>query len=264
MISLQNVTKSFGGIDVLKNVSFQIDRGESVSLIGPGGCGKTTVLKIILGLTKPQEGDVNLLGTDMIHASENTREDTLKRLGMAFQQGGLFDFMTVKENLMFAMKHMTNLSQSEMDQRVKSLLAEVKLGKTEQMYPFELSGGMKRRVGIARALCNDPQVAIFDEPTSGLDPVTSTIILNMIKDLGSRNPDTSMLVATTNVEIAMRFSQRIIVLKDSSIVADGKWRDLLLDGPEWVQHFLRVRIIGLDREYVELLDLPKKFIDHYW
>lgn len=264
MIRFHNVSKSYGTEKILSQVSFEVKGGERLSLIGPGGCGKTTMLKILLGLETPEEGDAYLFDTDMSTAEEHEREVTLRKVGMAFQQGGLFDFMTVRENLFFAMEHMTTHTAEEMEKKFKHLLEGVKLPWTAAMYPHELSGGMKRRVGIVRALCTDPEIAIFDEPTAGLDPVTSTIILNMIKDLSANHHKTSLLVATSNVEIAIRFADRLIIMRDGKIEADGLWRDLLLTGSEWVQHFLSVRLIGLDIEYALGLDLPKAFIKEHW
>ncbi|MCB9229379.1 MAG: ATP-binding cassette domain-containing protein [Deltaproteobacteria bacterium] len=265
MISLTSVEKSFPDNQVLRDISFDIQRGERVSLTGPGGCGKTLILKILLGLVKADRGDVYLYDQDMTTASASEKEAVMKKTGMAFQQGGLFDFMSVRENIEFAMKHMTDYSPEYMLKRCQQLLEGVRLAKTENMYPHELSGGMKRRVGIARALCTDPVIALFDEPTSGLDPVTSTIILNMIQDLaGKEGHDKTLLIATSNVEIAVRFAERVIVLNEGTVVADGLWRDLLLNGPEWVRHFLGVRFIGLDLEYARELKLPEEFIRQHW
>jgi phospholipid/cholesterol/gamma-HCH transport system ATP-binding protein len=204
------------------------------------------------------------MDTDMINAHEHERQQTLRSVGMAFQQGALFDFMTVRENLLFAMDNMTTLGPEEKSAKIKHLLNAVKLGRTENMFPFELSGGMQRRVGIARALCTDPVMAIFDEPTSGLDPVTSTIILNMILDLAGSRADNAQMVVTSNVEIGIRFADRLIVVNDGVVVADGPWRELLLTGPKWVQHFLGVRFIGLDLEYAHELKLPEEFISKHW
>lgn len=266
MISLQGVKKSFGDLPVLNGITFNLKPGTRASLTGPGGCGKTTVLKLILGLITPDEGTVELMGIDMSTDSVDEKQKVLRKVGMAFQQGGLFDFMTVKENLAFAMEHMTSMDRVAVNQKVTEVLTGVKLPKTEEMFPFELSGGMKRRVGIARALATEPEVAIFDEPTAGLDPVTSTIILNMILDMGkSSKSDLTQIVATSNVEIAIRFADRIIVMDESGkIAADGPWRKLLLAGPEWVKHFLGVRLIGLDLEYAHELDLPNEFIAEHW
>jgi ABC-type transporter Mla maintaining outer membrane lipid asymmetry ATPase subunit MlaF len=162
------------------------------------------------------------------------------------------------------MENMTDFGKEEMEQKIRFLLDGVKLAKTYNMYPHELSGGMQRRVGIARALCTEPVVAIFDEPTSGLDPVTSTIILNMIDDLVGTDEGQTSLVVTTNVEIGIRYADRVIMVNDGKVAADGPWRELLLDGPEWVRNFLAVRLIGLDLAYAQELDLPGKFIDQHW
>lgn len=264
MIELKSIAKSYPGTELLKQIDLKIDKGERVSIVGPGGCGKTTVLKILLGLVSPDSGDVRLMDQSILGVSSYEREEIMKNVGMAFQQGGLFDFMTVKENLMFAMEHMTTMSESEMHETVRSLLSGVKLARTENMYPHELSGGMKRRVGIARALCTNPSVAIFDEPTSGLDPVTSTIILNMIGDLASGAEEKTLVVATSNTEIAVRFASRVIVISEGKIVADGPWRELLVNGSDWVKNFLGVRFIGLDLDYAYELDLPKSFISQHW
>ena len=277
MIRLEGVRIGFGGVPLLKDVSFEVHPGEKVSLVGPGGSGKSTILKILLGLLKPDGGQVGLMGLDMVGSPEGERQKILRSVGMAFQQGALFDFMTVRENLVFAMEHMTALTPAEMDRRIKTLLQGVKLGRTENMYPYELSGGMQRRVGIARALCTSPQIAIFDEPTSGLDPVTSTIILNMINALA--NPEQAgaetgrsrqnseariQMIVTSNIEIGIRFADRLIVINDGCVVADGPWRELLLTGSEWVRHFLGVRFIGLDLEYAHELRLPQEFIQRHW
>lgn len=265
VISASKVTKAFGDITVLNDISFEINRGEKVSLLGPGGCGKSTVLKMILGLMKPDSGKVFLRGVDMIRAKIDERLANLRSVGMAFQQGALFDYMTVEENLFFAMENMTEMTGVQMKDYSDELLEGVKLGKTAKMFPHELSGGMQRRVGIARALATKPEVAIFDEPTAGLDPVTSTIILNMINALVADLQGRTTLISTTNVEIGIRFADRVIVMDaDGRVAADGPWRELLVEGPEWVRHFLEVRLIGLDYEYALGLDLPQTFIAKHW
>jgi phospholipid/cholesterol/gamma-HCH transport system ATP-binding protein len=263
MIELQSVVKYFGDFNVLKGISFSIQAGSSVTLLGPGGSGKTTILKLILGLIEADSGTVKLMGQALRDLDEEQRMKRLTRVGMAFQQGALFDFMTVADNLSFAMTHMTDFDQEKMDRRIDELLKAVKLPRTRAMYPFELSGGMQRRIGIARALCTDPEVAIFDEPTSGLDPVTSTIVLNMIHDLGNAATNRTLLMATTSVEVAMRFSERIILIHEGRVVADGSWRRLLTHGDAWTQHFLGARLVGLAPEYARELSLPEEFIEKH-
>lgn len=267
MIQLENISKSFGNIQIIKDISLKVKPGECVSVVGPGGCGKTTLIKILLGLVEPSHGEAYLFDTNMHSTKLSLIEEILRKVGVAFQQGGLFDFLTVRENLTFAMEHMTKKSPLEINQTIIRLLDSVKLSSTEQHYPHELSGGMKRRIGIARAMCTDPKIAFFDEPTAGLDPVTSTIILNMIKNFNNNPHDkipTTMFVATSNIEIAIRFAERIIVINEGKIVSDGLWKELILNGPEWVKHFLSVRLIGLDIDNAINLKLPEDFLRKHW
>ncbi|MBC7530592.1 MAG: ATP-binding cassette domain-containing protein [Oligoflexus sp.] len=264
MIVLDAVSKSYDNTPILKNISFKIAPGERVSLLGPGGCGKSTILKVLLGLTPPDHGKVELLDRDMVESSEEDKIVTLQKVGMAFQQGALFDFMTVEENISFAMENMTKMSKDEISAKIDELLAIVKLERTRKMFPHELSGGMKRRIGIARALATSPVVSIFDEPTSGLDPVTSTIILNMIHELGGEDEKSASLVSTSSVEIAIRFAERVILIKQGEVVADDSWKKLLLEGNEWVKHFLSLRLIGIDIAYAKELGLPEEFIKLHW
>ena len=264
MIEFQNVTKSFGDFKLLDNISFKVEAGEKVSLLGPGGSGKSTILKLLLGLEKPDSGVIRILDQDINHLKDREIQSLLKKVGMAFQQGALFDSMTVEENLLFAMDNMTNYSSKQMQDVIDKLLLTVKLPHTKKMYPFELSGGMKRRIGIARALCTSPKLAFFDEPTSGLDPVTSTIILNMIQQLSEEEQDNTLLVSTSSVEVAIRFADRLIVLNEQKIVADDSWKSLILNGSEWVRHFLSIRLVGIDIEYAKELELPEAFIKENW
>lgn len=263
MIRVENVHKSFGAQQIIKGISFEVLPGERLSIIGPGGSGKSILLKLILGLLKPNEGSIHLFDKCLGELSTSEKQSLLGHVGMAFQQGALFDFMTVKDNIMFAIEHMPHASVENPEQKIQELLDEVKLGRTGNMFPYELSGGMQRRVGIARALAVDPKLALFDEPTSGLDPVTSTIILNMISRL-SHNDETTMVIATSSVEIAFRFAKRLILINDGKVVADGDWQELLLSDDPWIKTFLGSRLIGLDREYAEELRLPKKFIEMHW
>ena len=175
-----------------KVLILKVGAGERVSLIGAGGCGKTLILKIILGLLPPDAGVVEVMQVPVSDTDDPQWTEVLKQVGIAFQQGGLFDFMTVRQNLLFAMHRMTSFSRARMEEKITFLLNKIKLPDAGDLFPHELSGGMQRRVGIARALSNEPVVAIFDDPTAGLDPVTSTIILNMIHDLCA-NPESAFV-----------------------------------------------------------------------
>ena len=270
MIHLTDVEKSFHAKQVLKGVSFTVGAGERVSLIGAGGCGKTVILKIMLGLLSPDDGRVEMMQVQVSDTEDPQWTEVLKKVGIAFQQGGLFDFMTVRQNLLFAMHRMTDFSRKRMEEKITFLLDKIKLPNAAELFPHELSGGMQRRVGIARALSTEPVIAIFDDPTAGLDPVTSTIILNMIRDM-SANPESALLIATSNVETALRFAQRIIVVNEGRVIADGDWcdraqhhRHILLHGPAWVRHFLSTRLIGISLEAAHQLRLPQEFIAQHW
>lgn len=264
MIEVDGVYKSFEHLDLFKSISFSVSAGESLSIIGPGGSGKSTLLKILLGIEPIKQGNVKLLHTDMVHASEQEKQTCLRKVGVAFQQGALFDFMTVKENIQFAIDNMTKMTSKAKETRIKELLYAIKLPNTGNLFPHELSGGMKRRIGIARALATDPIVGFFDEPSSGLDPVTSSIILEMIQSLGREREENTLIIFTSSVEIAIRFASRIILLKDGQIEADGSWQDILLSGSQWAQHFLGTRLIGIDIEYARQLKLPEAFIKQHW
>jgi phospholipid/cholesterol/gamma-HCH transport system ATP-binding protein len=264
VIELSTLSKAFGSTEILKDISFSVAAGERVSLIGPGGSGKSTILKILLGLLPPTGGEVLLFGRPIHRVEASERERLMYRIGVAFQQVGLFDFMTVEENLRFALEHKTSENPAEIAESIDQLLNAVKLPHAKTLRTHELSGGMQRRIGIARALCSKPQLAIFDEPTSGLDPVTSTIILNMIIALAQGQEASGLLVATSNVEIAIRFADRVIIINEGVVVGDGPWRELLVAGTPWVQQFLGVRLIGLDLRYAEELDLPSAFIKRHW
>ncbi len=161
VIKVQNIAKSFGDHEVLSDISFAVRAGEKVSLLGPGGSGKSTILKIVLGIVSPDHGGVRLRDLDMLEASTDERQLNLRRVGMAFQQGALFDYMTVSENLKFAMEHMTDFDARQMDEKVEFLLNGVKLGKTKAMFPFELSCVMHRRLVISLALFCFDVLCIF-------------------------------------------------------------------------------------------------------
>lgn len=264
MIEVCGVSKSFGDTKILDDISLTVAKGERVSILGPGSCGKSVLLKLILGLEEVSTGSVSLLDQNIDQADEIEKRKILQRVGVAFQQGGLFDFMTVEENIMFALKHMTEFTEDKAREIIDGLLEQVKLPHTKSMYPYELSGGMKRRIGIARALATAPDIAIFDEPTSGLDPVTSTIILNMIGELGDERPESSLIVSTSSVEVAIRFASRIILMRDGRIVSDGKWQEMIVGEDKWITNFLGTRLIGIDISYARELKLPEKFIAKHW
>ena len=240
ILRLENVTKSFENRPILRKVNLEIKEGERLSVLGPGGCGKSTLLKVILGILQADSGKIEMMGEDLVAMSKSDRQKLLKKVGMAFQQGALFDFMTVRENILFAMENMTNLSRNVMEERVLEMLTCVYLPTAGHKLPSELSGGMRRRVGIVRALATDPKLVLLDEPTAGLDPVTSTVVIDMIHDLGTRVGSTFVCV-TSSVEVAFTFANNVALLKDGTIVAQGDWDHLHQTGDPWINKFLDVR-----------------------
>lgn len=240
IVEVVDFHKSFDGRAVLSGLNLRLEPGEHLSILGPGGCGKSTLLKGLLGLVPPDRGSVSLFGQNLADLGREQRNEVLKSVGMAFQLGALFDFMTVRENILFAMENMTQLSSFEMEERVHRMLASVNLPAAARKLPSELSGGMRRRVGIVRALATSPALALLDEPTAGLDPVTSAVVIDMIHRLAAEI-GSSLLCVTSSVEVAFTFSKKVALMNEGRLVAKGTWEELHQLGDPWITHFLDVR-----------------------
>ena len=237
VIRFDEVVKIYDGQRVLDGVSFVIKAGEFVSLTGESTSGKSTIFKIIAGLVKPEEGHVRVFGQDVVSMGEADKRGLLRRLEMQFQSGALFDSMTVNENIMFVLDEETTLKRNKKQEIIDGLLKGVNLLSAKNKFPFELSGGMKKRVAVARALATRPELALFDEPAAGLDPVTSVRIVNLIKSLVAEF-DMTLMAATTDVHTAMRFADRFLLLRDGRIHADAPWSDLKKSDDPYVKKFL--------------------------
>ena len=240
IVKIENLCKSFEGKPILNELSLSLPDGGVLSILGPGGCGKSTLLKSMLGIIPPDSGTIEILGKNVFKISKEERNKLLRTIGMAFQQGALFDFMTVRENILFAMANMTQMPRMEMEERVVAMLESVNLPTAARKLPSELSGGMRRRVGIVRALATNPKLALLDEPTAGLDPVTSAVVIDMIHRL-AKQTQSSLICVTSSVEVAFTFSRRVAILKDGKIIGDGTWDDLHALNDEWITNFLDVR-----------------------
>lgn len=240
LLKVSNISKSFNSNDLLRGVTFTLREKERLSLLGPGGSGKSTLLKIIMGLITPDCGAVEVFGDSLSEVGRRQRQQILRRISMAFQLGGLFDFMTVRENILFAMENMTDLDPIRMEEVVIDLLTAVNLPFAAGKLPSELSGGMRRRVGIVRAMATRPELVLLDEPTAGLDPVTSSVVIDMIHRIADEI-GTACLCVTSSVEVAFTFSKRVALLKDGVIVNVGTWDDLHKVKDPWIDHFLDVR-----------------------
>ncbi|HEX8949297.1 MAG TPA: ATP-binding cassette domain-containing protein [Dissulfurispiraceae bacterium] len=220
MITFDKVCFSYNTRPVLRDISFSIASGEKVAVLGGSGEGKTTILRLIVGLLKPDSGRVLIDGEDITGKTEGQLGPIRKKFSIVFQEGALFDSMDVKENVAFSLREYTKMSEQEIEERVKELLGTVGMEHALHLMPDELSGGMHRRVAIARALAAcDPEMFLYDEPTSGLDPVSADNICRLILDLSKGGK--GFIIVTHKMYDAMRVAERFMFMKEGGIVFDG-------------------------------------------
>jgi len=220
MIEIINLSKSFTSTKVLDNLNLIINSGEVIVIIGRSGCGKSVLLKHIIGLIKPDMGQVIIDGNDMTRLEEYEMDKLRLSFGMLFQGAALFDSMTVGENVGFKLREHTDISDSEIRKKVADALELVGLKGIENLMPSELSGGMKKRVGLARAICNNPKIILYDEPTTGLDPIMADAINDLIIDLNNKLNVTSIVV-THDMVSAFKIADRIAMLYKGNIITIG-------------------------------------------
>ncbi len=240
MIELKNVDFAYEDKDVLHDVSFRVEASEAVAIMGPSGSGKSTILRLILGLESPQRGQVIIDGQDISAVREKTRRDIRKKIGMVFQDGALFDSLSVGENVGYYLLENTHLSFTEITRQAEQMLGFVGLDAEEivDKLPEQLSGGMRRRVAIGRALLStEPRIMLYDEPTTGLDPQAIHNVLNLIRKLHSERPIIT-LVVTHQIADAVNMAERFIVISAGEIVFDGDLDRLRDCTDERVQAFL--------------------------
>lgn len=195
MIRVENVTKLYMGEPVLRNISLEIPEGSNLGLMGPGGAGKSLLVKIICGLVRPDEGRVFIDDIDVLALDEVKLADLRFRIGMLFQNYALFDFMNVRENIAFPLRQAGKLNEEEIAERVQAMLDAVDLPKIGERFPGELSGGMKKRVSFARAVVPEPPIVFYDDPTAGLDPVTSSKIFILLREMRDKRGVTSITIS---------------------------------------------------------------------
>ena len=237
MIEVRNLTKSFGSLRVLENVSFNIETGESVVIIGRSGGGKSVLLKVLIGLLKPDSGSVQVDGEEIVRMSERELLRVRRKFGMLFQGAALFDSMTVAENVGFAYRRDGSMPESEVKQRVADVLEMVDLPGIENKMPAELSGGMRKRVGLARAIIYRPEIVLYDEPTTGLDPIVSDSIDNLILRVRDRLHSTTVVV-THDMRSARRLGQRIVMLHERKVYATGTAEEIFNSRDPIVRKFI--------------------------
>ncbi|MGD0262006.1 MAG: ABC transporter ATP-binding protein [Verrucomicrobiota bacterium] len=220
MIEVRDLKKRFGAHSILDGVTFRIEKGESVVIIGRSGGGKSVLLKHLIGLLSPDAGQVLIDGENIVPMNERQLLRVRRKFGMLFQSAALFDSMTVAENVGFAFRRDRSLPKKEIRQKVAEMLEMVDLPGTEDKQPSELSGGMKKRVGLARAIIYHPQIILYDEPTTGLDPIASDSIDKLILRVRDRL-DVTTVVVTHDMRSARRLGQRIMLLHKQRIYATG-------------------------------------------
>jgi len=221
VIEINNLRKGFYGQEVLKNVSLQLFDGENLVVLGKSGSGKSVLIKCIVRLLIPDDGTINVLGEDVSELKRNGLGEMRKKIGFLFQSGALYDSMTVKQNLEFPLKRIKkNLTQKEIDEKVEEVLDNVGLLDALNKMPSQLSGGMRKRISLARTIVVDPMIMLYDEPTTGLDPVTSDEISSLINYV-QKTYKTSSLIITHDIECARATANRIIMLQDGEVYLEG-------------------------------------------
>jgi len=218
MIKIENLSKEFEGHQVLKGLNLRIEKGETLVVMGRSGCGKSVLLKLIIGLIPPDEGQIWVDGSEITKLNEKQMGAVRRKFGMVFQSAALFDSLTVAENVGFSLSRHTDMSRNEITHIVSEKLELVGLGGTEELMPSELSGGMKKRVSVARAISMNPEIVLYDEPTTGLDPVTSGEINFLIAEL-YRSLKVTSVVVTHDLKSAFTVATRMAMLHEGKMVA---------------------------------------------
>lgn len=240
VIEIQNLNKSFGTNHVLRDYSLDLPKGESIAVLGRSGSGKSVLIKCIIGLMKPDSGMINVLGNDISKLSHWELDQLRMRMGFLFQSNALYDSMSVRENLLFPMRrHGIEKSEEETDRIIKEALESVELPHTEHMMPVELSGGMKKRIALARTLILNPEIILYDEPTTGLDPITSRDISNLIVEI-QKKYNTSSLVISHDMNSIRIVADRIAVLIDGTCYAVGTYDELKRSNDSKIKHFFDI------------------------
>ena len=238
MIEVSQIKKSFGDQVVLNSVSFSVKEGESVAIIGRSGTGKSVLIKHLVGLLSPDEGSVSVDGKDLVGMTERQLLGVRQKFGMLFQSAALFDSMSVRDNIAFPLRRSGLNDIIEIDRRVKEVLGLVELPGVEKKMPSELSGGMQKRVGLARAIVHRPQIILYDEPTTGLDPVVADSIDQLMMRVRDHYKVTSIVI-THDMRCARRMGQRIIYLRDGQVYLDALADEVFNSNDPQVARFIR-------------------------
>jgi phospholipid/cholesterol/gamma-HCH transport system ATP-binding protein len=225
VIEINNLKMSFGDQEVLKNISLKLYDGENLVVVGKSGIGKSVLIKCIVGLLKNYDGEIKVFQKKVNELNEKELDELRQKIGFLFQSGALYDSMTVRQNLEFPLRRiMKGLTEKEIDEKVMAVLEHVGLADTLHKMPSQLSGGMRKRISLARSLIVDPVIMLYDEPTTGLDPVTSDEISSLINEV-QKKYKTSSLIITHDIKCAFKTANRIIMLKDGEVYKEGQIMD---------------------------------------
>jgi phospholipid/cholesterol/gamma-HCH transport system ATP-binding protein len=236
MIKIENLSKSFGDKQVLIDLSLEFEGGQTTVVLGRSGTGKSVLLKLILRLMPLDSGRIYVDNVDTTDFSEAAMMPVRSKMGMLFQGSALFDSMNVYENVAYTLREHTNMFESEIRQRVEEKLAFVEMTGTEQLLPSELSGGMQKRIALARAMANNPDYIFFDEPTTGLDPITAQTINELIRRV-QVHTGTTVIVVTHDLESAAFVGQKLVLLKDGELHFEGTPEEFYTSNNEFVKSF---------------------------
>ena len=238
IIEVEGLRMSFGDRTILKDITFTVNHGSVCVILGGSGCGKSTLLRILIGAYAPDAGKVKVFGQDVTTVDRETLDGIRKRFGIVFQANALYSSMSVGDNIALPIREHTELHENIIDIMVRIKLQQVGMGRFTDLMPNELSGGMKKRVALARALALDPEILFYDEPTTGLDPVAAAVIDKLILNL-SRKLRVTSVVVTHSMESTFRIADRIIMLYDGKIIADGTAEMLRGSTDPIVRQFIR-------------------------
>lgn len=239
IIEIKNLKKSFGSNEVLKDINLTVNKGENIVILGRSGVGKSVTIKCMVGLLTQDEGSLTVFGEDVKSMNEENLKELRTKIGFLFQSGALYDSMTVRENLSFPLTRVLKIKeQAEIDTRIKEILESVGLADAIDKMPSDLSGGMRKRIGLARTLIVKPEIILYDEPTTGLDPITSREISELILEMQKKYQTTSVII-THDIACAKITADRVVIMNDGKYIAEGTFDELQQSKDKFVQSFFK-------------------------
>ena len=236
VVTIDHLKKSFGTHEVLKDISIRINKGENLVVMGKSGTGKSVLIKCLVKLMDADSGSIKVFGKDINELKENELTEMRKKIGFLFQSAALYDSMTVRENLEFPLRDVRGRNREEIDKEVEEVLANVGLSDAIDKMPAELSGGMRKRIGLARTLIQRPEIILYDEPSTGLDPITSREISQLILDM-QKKYQTASLIITHDIDCARITANRIVLLEAGLVIAEGTFEELKNSTDERIKPF---------------------------